>query len=166
MAPAVVLPAAGGGRALKTGRIIQLSGLPIASQQSRNSTRYCTFAGLESAMRRCPRLMPLDEGHVVRVSAVHLCEMYMKTSTKHTHRQHDNVHTSPLLEISHTFTQIPGPNTITPTFTPPALGSLGRARPDVIPRSRTPLEDHPQAPAGAWAGGVALCRDPLPHSHG
>ena len=44
------------------------------------------------------------------ISLLALCE----TSTKHTHRQHDNVHTS---------------------------GSLGRARPDVIPRSRPPLED-------------------------
>ena len=39
----------------------------------------------------------------------------------------------------------------TTTFTPPA--HTDGARPDVIPRSRSLLEDHPQAPVGgAWAG--------------
>ena len=46
-----------------------------------------------------------------------------ETSTKHTHRQRS--HTS---------------------------GSLGRARPDVIPRSRPPLEDHTQAGRPGWRG--------------
>ena len=50
----------------------------------------------------------------------------MKLQPRHTHRRHDNIHTS---------------------------GSLRRGRPDVLAQSGPPLEDRPQAPVwGVWAG--------------